>query len=132
MEIVDNRQRLGFTAIATTLTAFFDVPNTNGDRVFTHNGELQPNNKYFAHVDAVLDQLEFRSMAVYLVVLWWNQVNTKWYGRGRSRAVKRTKLQFDRYMCAVIVGRHSVLHRPLTPAFVMDAGLGGAGVGAPT
>ena len=73
-ELLDDRVALGFTAIAMSLVAFSDAPNANGDHTFADSAALEPNEAYFQHVDTVLDELERRNLAVYLVVLWWNQI----------------------------------------------------------
>jgi hypothetical protein len=85
LDIIDTRVDLGFTAMVTTLTPFSNVPNAHGEHVFTDISKFEPNEAYFEHVDSLLDQLEFRGIAVYLVALWWNQVNAERYAPSPPR-----------------------------------------------
>ena len=80
LEIAANRRRIGFTAIQISVVPFNDVANCHGDHIFgedeSSRAALEPNERYFAHVDAVLDGLESMGFAVYTVLLWWNQVDS--------------------------------------------------------
>ena len=73
-EIAANRRNLGFTALQISIYPFDNVPNANGDRIFLSRTALTPNPRFFEHCDAVLDLLESMGFAIYVVVLWWNQV----------------------------------------------------------
>lgn len=85
LEIAADRRRLGFTALQINLLPFGDARNRHGDRIFADRAALTPNEAYFAHADRVLDGLEALGFAVYVVVLWWNQIDREL--RGRSPAL---------------------------------------------
>jgi hypothetical protein len=73
-EVILDRSVLGFTAVQISIFPFDGVPNANGDHIFFNRTTLTPNPLFFDHCDAVLDMLEPFGFAVYIVVLWWNQV----------------------------------------------------------
>ena len=73
-EIAADRAALNFTALQMSLVPFGDVTNANGDHIFLNRTTLTPNPRFFEHCDALFDQLESLGFAVYLVILWWNQV----------------------------------------------------------
>ena len=75
LEIAADRRRVGFTVMQISLLPFGDVPNVAGHKMFENRATLTPNEDYFAHADRVLDGLESMGFAVYLVVLWWNQID---------------------------------------------------------
>ncbi|TFH04755.1 MAG: DUF4038 domain-containing protein [Spirochaetales bacterium] len=53
---LENRKRHGFTAIQVMVLGVDIEPNVNGDLPFEHNDPLTPNERYFHHVDRILER----------------------------------------------------------------------------
>jgi hypothetical protein len=76
-----DRAAKGFTVIQTVVLAELDglrVPNRNGDLPLLDNDPTQPNEAYFAHVDAVLDLAASLGLHLGLLPTWGDKWNQKW------------------------------------------------------
>lgn len=70
-----------FTVIQAVVLAELDglsEPNAQGDRPLLHNDPLQPVEKYFAHVDAVVRMANDLGLYVGLLPTWGDKWNKKW------------------------------------------------------
>ena len=119
--LIDERLQAGFTAVQISLIPFSNVPNTAGERVFRNASTFEPNEAYFAHADRVLDALAARGMAVYLVPLWHNQVESE-TGPYRVRAAASECGAFGEWLAERWRGRPNLLW-----AVGGDIGLGNRG-----
>jgi hypothetical protein len=74
-----NRANQGFTAIQAVVLAEFDglnTPNVNGDKPLIDNDPLKPNEKYFQHVDWIVDRAAALGLYVGMLPTWgdkWNR-----------------------------------------------------------
>jgi hypothetical protein len=78
---LDNRCERGFNviqAVALAEIAGLSVPNANGDLPLTDNNPEKPNEKYFAHMDAVIHAAETRGLYVGLLPTWGDKVVAAW------------------------------------------------------
>lgn len=90
---LSDRSEKGFTVIQTVVIGELDgmtVPNANGDLPFSDG---QPNEKYFAHIDKVLDEAKSLGLVIALLPSWgsyWQEgspvriltgANAEQYGR---------------------------------------------------
>lgn len=80
------------------------MPNANGDRAFLNRTTLTPNPRFFDHCDAVLDILESMGFAVYIVILWWNQIMNELRG-----GPPETSTRFGRWIGARWRHRNNLL-----------------------
>jgi hypothetical protein len=70
-----------FTVIQTVVLAELDglhVPNRNGDRPLIDDDPAQPNEAYFAHVDAVVALAASLGLHIGLLPTWGDKWNQKW------------------------------------------------------
>ena len=75
--IIERRASTGFTALQVSLLPFGNArAKAVGAHAFANASTLEPNEAYFTHAEAVLDLAEAKGLAVYLVPLWYNQVNS--------------------------------------------------------
>ena len=75
------RAEQGFTVIQAVLLAEFDgltEPNQNGDLPLHDLDPTKPNERYFAHVDAVLDYADSLGLMVGLLPTWGDKVVKAW------------------------------------------------------
>ncbi len=70
---LDNRAAKGFTviqAVALAQLGGLDVPNANGDIPLSNNDPSKPNERYFRHVDEIVDYTEALGMFIGLLPTW--------------------------------------------------------------
>ncbi|CAN5483677.1 hypothetical protein BH11ARM2_BH11ARM2_07700 [soil metagenome] len=75
------RAEQGFNQVWAALLAEFDglrVPNRNGDLPFHHLDPRQPNERYFAHADAVMDRAASHGLGIGLLPTWGDKVTPDW------------------------------------------------------
>jgi len=75
------RASQGFTVIQTVVLAEFkglEVANAYGELPLKNNDPLQPNEKYFEHVDWVVRTAEALGLRVGLLPTWGDKWNKKW------------------------------------------------------
>lgn len=75
------RAQQGFTAVQTVVLAEMDglnTPNAYGELPLRDRDPLQPNERYFEHVDWVVQQAESAGLVVALLPSWGDKWNKKW------------------------------------------------------
>lgn len=75
------RAEQGFTVIQTVVLAEekgLEVPNAYGETPLKNNDPLQPNERYFEHVDWVVRTAESLGLHVALLPTWGDKWNKKW------------------------------------------------------
>lgn len=76
-----DRADKGFTVIQAVILAEFGgltVPNANGDLPLIDSDLGRPNEKYFKHVDAIVDQAEAMGLYIGMLPTWGDKWNKKW------------------------------------------------------
>jgi Protein of unknown function (DUF4038)/Putative collagen-binding domain of a collagenase len=82
---LENRAKLGFTVIQAVALAEFDgltVPNAYGETPLRNNDPEQPNDRYFAHVDWIVERANGAGMYVGLLPTWGDKWNKARWGIG--------------------------------------------------
>ncbi len=78
---LQRRAAQGFTVIQTVVLAEFnglDAPNAYGEIPLRDRDPRQPNERYFAHVDWVVQRAEALGLCVALLPTWGDKWNKKW------------------------------------------------------
>jgi len=78
-----DRAGKGFTVIQAVVLAEFGgltVPNANGDLPLLDSDPTRPNERYFAHVDAVVEAASRLGLYIGMLPTWGDKWNTKWGG----------------------------------------------------
>ena len=78
---LENRREKGFTVIQAVALAELDglnTPNIYGDKALINNDPLQPNEKYFEHVDFIINEAGKRGIFVGLLPTWGDKVDRRW------------------------------------------------------
>ena len=78
-----DRAGKGFTVIQAVVLAEFGgltVPNANGDLPLLDNDPTRPDERYFAHVDAVVEAASRLGLYIGMLPTWGDKWNTKWGG----------------------------------------------------
>ncbi|MEO6719434.1 MAG: glycoside hydrolase family 140 protein [Ferruginibacter sp.] len=79
------RSEQGFTVIQAVVLAEMDgmrVPNANGDLPFVNEDPSQPNEKYFEHVDYIIDKAASYNISIGMLPTWGDKVFKDKWGKG--------------------------------------------------
>lgn len=79
------RSEQGFTVIQAVVLAEMDgihTPNTNGDLPLLNDDPATPNEKYFAHVDYIIDKAAAYNINIALLPAWGDKVFKDKWGKG--------------------------------------------------
>lgn len=79
------RSEQGFTVIQAVALAELDglhTPNANGDLPLINDNPRQPNEKYFAHVDRLIDMADSFGLTIALLPTWGDKVDKASWGIG--------------------------------------------------
>lgn len=80
-QYLENRRQKGFNVIQAVALAEFNgllKPNMNGDIPFNNLDPEQPNEKYFAFVDQVIDLAASKGLYIGLLPTWGDKVTPNW------------------------------------------------------
>jgi hypothetical protein len=83
-DYLQNRATKGFTVIQAVVLAEFDgihVPNAQGDTPLLDDDPATPNEAYFQHVDAVVEQAAALGLHIGMLPTWGDKWNLEW-GKG--------------------------------------------------
>ncbi|MES1218719.1 MAG: DUF4038 domain-containing protein, partial [Bacteroidota bacterium] len=76
------RSEQGFTVVQAVVLAEFDglhSPNANGDTPLINDDPTKPNEKYFDHVDYIIDKAASYNISIGLLPTWGDKLNKdKW------------------------------------------------------
>lgn len=78
---LENRRQKGFTVIQAVALAELDglnVPNMEGEKPLIDNDPAKPNEKYFAHVDWVIEKAAEKGIFIGLLPTWGDKVDKQW------------------------------------------------------
>jgi hypothetical protein len=78
---LENRRQKGFTVIQAVALAELDglnTPNAEGEKPLIDNNPEKPNEKYFQHVDWVIQKAAEKGMFIGLLPTWGDKWNKKW------------------------------------------------------
>jgi hypothetical protein len=84
-QYLKKRSEQGFTVIQAVVLAEMDglrAPNANGDLPFINEDPLKPNEKYFQHVDYVVDKAAQYNMNIGMLPTWGDKVFKDKWGKG--------------------------------------------------
>lgn len=79
------RAEQGFTVIQAVVLAEFDglhVPNAYGDLPLLNDNPATPNEKYFQHVDYIIDKAAELNMTIALLPTWGDKIWRSTWGKG--------------------------------------------------
>ena len=82
---LENRRQKGFTVIQAVALAELDglnTPNACGERPLIGNDPLQPNERYFQHVDRVIDLAASKGLFAGLLPTWGDKLELLGHGVG--------------------------------------------------
>ncbi|MBX3240666.1 MAG: glycoside hydrolase family 140 protein [Chitinophagaceae bacterium] len=82
---LEHRSKQGFTVIQAVVLAEMDgltVPNREGNIPLTDNNPERPNEKYFEHVDYVIDKAGALGLNIGLLPTWGDKVAKDTWGKG--------------------------------------------------
>ena len=78
---LENRRAKGFTVIQAVALAELDglnTPNMEGEKPLIDNDPLKPNEKYFAHVDWVIQKAQEKGLFIGLLPTWGDKIDKQW------------------------------------------------------
>ena len=78
---LENRRAKGFTVILAVVLADLDglnSPNAEGETPLVENNPLKPNEKYFAHIDWVVQKAAEKGIFIGMLPTWGDKWNKKW------------------------------------------------------
>jgi hypothetical protein len=88
------RKAQGYTAVQMQLTGFLGMTNVEGRLPFGPAHDLSlPDERYFAHIDALLECARAHGLYVALAPLWYGCCREGWAGRGEDGAWKPMNAQ---------------------------------------
>ncbi len=110
---LENRRQKGFTVIQAVILAELnglDIPNPYGDLPLLNNDPTTPNERYFQHVDYIVNKAQEKGIYIGMLPTWADKVGAKLWGLGPEKlidttnariygeflAILRTKLSSDR------------------------------------
>jgi len=76
-----NRAAKGFTVIQAVVLAEFNglsIPNAYGDIPLINNDPTKPNEKYFEHVDFIVNKAEELGLFIGMLPTWGDKFNKRW------------------------------------------------------
>lgn len=82
---LQHRSAQGFTVIQAVVLAEFDglnTPNVYGEKPLINNDPEKPNEKYFEHVDYIINQAAFYNLNIALLPTWADKVYKNKWGIG--------------------------------------------------
>lgn len=78
---LENRREKGFTVIQAVILAELDglnTPNMEGEKPLINNDPTKINEKYFQHVDWVINKAEEKGIFIGLLPTWGDKVDKQW------------------------------------------------------
>jgi uncharacterized protein DUF4038/collagenase-like protein with putative collagen-binding domain len=84
-QYLKKRSEQGFTVVQAVVLAELDglnTPNANGDKPLIDNDPTKPNEKYFEHVDYVIDKAAVYNMNIAMLPTWGDKVFKNPWGKG--------------------------------------------------
>ncbi|WP_353719385.1 glycoside hydrolase family 140 protein [Dyadobacter sp. 676] len=82
---LQKRAEQGFTVIQAVVLAEFDgleVPNAYGEKPLIGNDPARPNERYFTHVDYIIDKAASYGLTIALLPTWGDKVFKNTWGKG--------------------------------------------------
>jgi hypothetical protein len=82
---LENRRQKGFTVIQAVVLAEADglnTPNAEGEKPLIDNDPLKPNEKYFTHVDKVVNMAADKGIFIGMLPTWGDKVDKARWGIG--------------------------------------------------
>jgi len=98
---LENRARLKFTVIQAVVLAEPDglrAPNSYGDLPLRDMDPSRPNDRYFRHVDYVMDRAARHGLFVGLLPTWGDKVGPKYWGVGPKIFTVENARAFGRFL----------------------------------
>src|SRR5438105_2812671 len=84
-QYLQHRSQQGFTVIQAVVLAEFDglhTPNANGDTPLINDDPTKPNEKYFQHVDYIIDKAASYNINIGLLPTWGDKIFKSTWGVG--------------------------------------------------
>lgn len=97
---LENRRQKGYTVIQAVALAELDglnTPNTEGEKPLVDNDPTKPNEKYFAHVDWVVNKAAEKGIFIGFLPTWGDKWNKKW-GNGPEIFTPQNARIYSKYI----------------------------------
>lgn len=98
---LENRRAKGFTVIQAVALAELDglnTPNADGNKPLIDNNPLKPNEKYFAHVDWVINKAAENGIYIGLLPTWGDKVDPNSWGKGPKVFNKENAYKYGQWI----------------------------------
>ena len=89
-QYLEDRKKKGFNVIQAQIVGHFPdaASNTDGQQAFSDVASLTPNDKYFDHVEWVLQKASEKSLLVALSTMWFGYNESGWYHHMNNENIK--------------------------------------------
>jgi len=98
---LQKRAEQGFNVIQAVALAELDgldTPNSNGDKPLTDNDVNKPNEKYFQHVDYIIDRAAELNIYIALLPTWGDKLFKNNWGKGPEIFTPQTAFIFGKWI----------------------------------
>lgn len=100
VKYLKNRAAKGFTVIQAVVLAEYNslsIPNAYGDIPLINNDPAKPNEKYFEHVDFIVNKAEELGLFIGMLPTWGDKFNKRW-GIGPEIFTRKNAETYDKYL----------------------------------
>jgi hypothetical protein len=90
---LENRRQKGFTVIQAVILAELDgldTPNPYGDLPLLNNDPTTPNERYFKHVDYIVNKAQEKGIYIGMLPTWADKVGAQLWGKGPENLINTT------------------------------------------
>lgn len=106
------RSEQGFTVIQGVVLAEMDglhTPNAYGQTPLINDDPLRPNEKYFEHVDYIIDRAAHYGLSIALLPTWGDKLNTGGWGMGPEIFNEENAAAYAGWLAKRYMGRKNIL-----------------------
>jgi len=111
-QYLEHRANQGFTIIQAVVLAEIDgltVPNAEGETPLLDNNPETPNEKYFKHVDYVIDKAQSLGLNIGLLPTWGDKVFTDSWGAGPEIFNERNAAVYAGWLAKRYAGKKNII-----------------------
>jgi len=106
------RSEQGFTVVQAVVLAELDgvhTPNANGDLPLLNDDPAQPNEKYFTHVDYIIDKAAAYNINIALLPTWGDKVFKDRWGKGPEIFNENNAAQYATWLAKRYANRTNII-----------------------